>query len=650
MTFTRKAAGEIRERILRALLDPEPAPDADPSRRETCRLARCALERDADARWALVEHPARLQIHTIDALCMALVRQAPLAARVGTLPRPVERAEGLYAEAAREELLAAGPDDEAWRRLLDYLDNDSERAVTLLAGLLSKREQWLPRLVGRDAIPLRAALERVLDEELCAVLAAFVRALPRPMRASLEELTCYAACNVDPSHALAPYAGGTGLPPATAAGLAHWQAIARWLLTGNRLRKSVTVRDGFPPQRPVPKRAMEELLSELASIPDMARSLANVRALPPARYDDGSWAFIEALLIVLPRAAARLRLIFARRGVMDFNEATIVALQALETEGEVSDLLLALDTRIEHLLVDEFQDTSFAQCALLAHLTAGWTSGDGRTLFLVGDPMQSIYRFRDANVRLFLDARSQRAQGSVTLEPLTLTSNFRSQRRLVEWINGVFPAVLAPRDDAVRGAIAFTEAHAARSEARDPAVTLDLATDDRREAEAAVARIRAALATPAQTIAVLVRKRADLEELLPALRSAAIAYTAVELDRLADRQAMLDLAALTHALVQPDDRAAWLAVLRAPWCGLTLPDLFALNEACGGRTLAEAIFAGDTSCIGLSENGLRRLKRFAQAHGAVGVRSRGVARARWSGLRGRRRARPRRSRTAVLAD
>ena len=57
------------------------------------------------------------------------------------------------------------------------------------------------------------------------------------------------------------------------------------------------------------------------------------------------------------------------------------------------------------MLVDEFQDTSEAQVKLLESLTAGWQPGDGRTLFLVGDPMQSIYRFRNAEVGLFLDIR-----------------------------------------------------------------------------------------------------------------------------------------------------------------------------------------------------------------------------------------------------
>jgi ATP-dependent exoDNAse (exonuclease V) beta subunit len=641
MTFTRKAAGEIRERILTALREADPPSDATQSRRETCRLARAALLRDGEAQWRLIEHPARLQVHTIDALCMALVRQAPLTAKVGALPRPVERAESLYVEAAREELFAAGLHDDAWRCLLDYLDNDGERAVQLIAGLLGKREQWLPRIVGYEPLRLRASLESVLADEIRVVLDAFVQRLPRSTLASLVELSSFAANNVEPPHPLAAHAGRAGVPSPTAENLSRWQAIARWLLTGSRLRRSVNKNDGFPAHNARAKRSMQALLGELWSIPGMAEALVAIRTLPPARYDDGAWSFIEALLVVLPRAAARLRLVFSRRGVMDFNEATIVALEALQADGEASDLLLALDTRIEHLLVDEFQDTSFAQCALIERLTAGWTNGDGRTLFLVGDPMQSIYRFRDANVRLFLDARARGALGSVALEPLTLRSNFRSQRGIVEWINRVFPSVLPAEDEAVRGTVAFTPARPAGVESRKPDVTLDIVQSYRGEAEASVARIESALATAAETIAVLVRKRSDLEELLPALRNAGIGFAAVELDRLSERQAILDLAALTHALVQPEDRAAWLAVLRAPWCGLKLPDLFALAEGCDAGGLVATIMNASASDVpaGLSEEGRSRFLRFAAAV-APALRSRGrvplasSVRSTWLGLGG----------------
>jgi ATP-dependent exoDNAse (exonuclease V) beta subunit len=188
----------------------------------------------------------------------------------------------------------------------------------------------------------------------------------------------------------------------------------------------------------------------------------------------------------------------------------------------------------------------------------------------------------------------------------------------------VFARVLPPKDEPVRAIVGFTQAHAARRESMEPGFTLDLETDDRREAACVVERVRAALATDAETIAVLVRKRADLAEILPALRAGGIPFAAVELDRLSERQAMLDLAALTHALLQPDDRAAWLAVLRAPWCGLRLVDLFALSEACGGRSLAASLASDDAAAFRacLSAEGRSRFERFAAAV-APALRERG---------------------------
>ena len=95
--------------------------------------------------------------------------------------------------------------------------------------------------------------------------------------------------------------------------------------------------------------------------------------------------------------------------------------------------------------MDEFQDTSPAQVGLIAGLTRGWQEGDGRSLFLVGDPMQSIYRFRKADVGLFLKVRDQ---GIGDLHParLRLFRNNRSAPRLVEWVNQAFPAIF-PRAD-----------------------------------------------------------------------------------------------------------------------------------------------------------------------------------------------------------
>src|SRR5208282_4364485 len=102
----------------------------------------------------------------------------------------------------------------------------------------------------------------------------------------------------------------------------------------------------------------------------------------------------------------------------------------------------------------EFQDTSYEQFALLQALTAGWERGDGRTLFVVGDPMQSIYQFREAEVGLFLRARDH-GVGAITLEPLQLRRNFRSRAALIDWVNEHFTQLFSKDDDPRLAAIRF---------------------------------------------------------------------------------------------------------------------------------------------------------------------------------------------------
>src|SRR3989440_683537 len=545
MTFTRKAAGEIRERVVAALR--AAASDAEPEEAHaalTWRLARAVLQRDAMLEWNLIAHPARLQVQTLDALCASLMRRAPLTLKVGTLPRFVDRGMPLYLEAARSELDAAGVDDVAWRRLLDHL--------------------------------------------------------------------------------LAAWAEGDALPPPSVDGLPQWLSIVEWLLKlDGTFREKIDKRQGFLApssasasergNRFDQKQAMEEVLARLEQVPGLVAALHSVRALPPPRYDQASWSFIAALLDVLRHAVARLQLVFAQENAIDYPESTLIALRALSSENGPSDLLLALDMRIEHLLLDEFQDTSLAQHQLIERLTEGWTPGDGRSLFVVGDPMQSIYRVREADVGLFLAAQRDRRIGGVALEPLTLTRNFRSQQGLVDWVNVTFSSVFSSYDDPARGAVSFKPSTATRVSRADAAVTVDLCNDALREAAVVVSRISDVLASAAEMIAGLVRKRSDLAEILPALRASKIAFSAVELDHLSERQTVLDLCSLTHALVQPDDRLAWLATLRAPWCGLMLPDLFAVAEACGKRPLSEALSGELASNVlnRLSTEGRQRFTRFA---------------------------------------
>ena len=111
--------------------------------------------------------------------------------------------------------------------------------------------------------------------------------------------------------------------------------------------------------------------------------------------------------------------------------------KSISDEDDPSDLSLIMDYKIKHILLDESQDTSQRQYQFIKNLINGWEQDDGRTLFLVGDPMQSIYRFRNARVSLFLSI-SKNGIGSLMPHNLVLTNNFRSGGILVENFNKIF--------------------------------------------------------------------------------------------------------------------------------------------------------------------------------------------------------------------
>ena len=146
ITFTRKAAAEMRARIVGALAQAA-AGEAGASRHEqtTLEAAHAALQRDREAGWDLRSNPARLRIQTIDSLCAGIVQRMPWMARTGGMPAIAEDARELYREAARHtlgHLTGSGRPGQAVERLLLHLDNHYRSLAAMFEDLLPKRDQW----------------------------------------------------------------------------------------------------------------------------------------------------------------------------------------------------------------------------------------------------------------------------------------------------------------------------------------------------------------------------------------------------------------------------------------------------------------------------------------------------------------------------
>ncbi|MDM3870158.1 UvrD-helicase domain-containing protein [Porticoccus sp. W117] len=601
ITFTRKAAAEMRHRIVEALqLAQSPSAPDNGYQRQTWELARKVLEKDAEHNWQLLTATSRLRIQTIDGLCRNLARQLVLENGLGELPQPSDNPQALYQEAVREllkELENSAPEStaNALATLLRHLDNNMPRLENLLSGLLAKREQWLSHILSvRDARPY---LEQQLQQTIAETLQQAQQQL-QPYASELAQLLDYAANNLansNPDHPLCQLQGICELPPADSDNGYIWQVLLGLLFTAKgEWRKTIDVRSGFPAGKGEPKERKEQLLAligELQQQDGLLETLQDILTLPYPHYPQKQWQVLQALTELLPQLSARLSLVFLRNNACDFTEITLAALRALGTEDNPSDTALRLDYRIRHILVDEFQDTSSSQMQLLRRLTAGWQQDDGRSLFIVGDGMQSLYGFRSANVGLFLEAR-RHPIGDIQLQPLDLSVNFRSQNNLVEWVNQLFRRAFPQRDDIGRGAVRYSDAVGFKESLPGDAVTIDAIVDAdsrQQEAQLVVEKIHSAQsADPNGSIAVLVRGRSHLRDILPALYQAGLTWQAIDIEPLATKMAVIDVHSLTKALLSPADRIAWLAILRAPWCGLQLADIECLaTETCDANPITQ---------------------------------------------------------------
>lgn len=637
ITFTRKAAAEMRDRILLAIESAAGPPPESSHKRMTWELASAVRSADAQRRWQLLEHPSRLRIQTIDALNSTLARRLPILAGTGSALEPTDDPRPLYETAAQrliERLGDGSPEAASLEALVVHLGNRVDRLIELLRDLLAKRDQWLHQIVSAGAHDdLRAALERTLQGMIDRHLAQLCEGVLEERRRELWELTTYAAANMlrDPTLPdtrrliLEAHSRYVQAPGASSHELDAWLAITEIFFRDNgQLYKSVNVKRGFPKTDVPTKTRMQEVLAQLAEDTSLCKQLAALRLLPRPVYAEDQWLILRALLDVLPLAVAELQLVFQSQGQADYIEGALRALQALGTSEEPTDLALAFDYRLQHLLVDEFQDTSFAQLDLLERLTAGWSEGDARTMFCVGDPMQSIYRFRQAEVGLFLQLQHQGLR-NVRLEPLALTANFRSNRPIIEWVNRVFPAVLSTENDPEQGAVKYSASIAAvTSRAGGVHVHPSLDADELAEARRVTAIVREALKRdPKGTVAVLVTARSHVGLIASELHAASIEFQAVEIEQLLDRPVVQDLIALTRALLHLADRTAWLAALRAPWCGLTLLDLHALVNGDRSSTINELLAAATVSNEKLTPEGRLRIARvYPILRAALGERGR----------------------------
>jgi ATP-dependent exoDNAse (exonuclease V) beta subunit len=565
ITFTRKAAAEMRDRIIAALeLGMDPQQPNNTYDAGLWSIARKVLQRDRQSGWQILNNPARLKIMTIDSLCASITKRMPILSRFGAQPKIETQPETLYSQAVDQFLVTIDQDvpwHDALFKILGYLDNDRSKVKKLLVRMLQIREQWLGNLAANLLNQnMRQELEIGLELAVSESLERLIELVPQELNFTI--LGCLEPQDID-----------------------DWLKIAAQLLTATGAwRRTVTAKEGFAPpsasknkeeklQLQARKNAMLEMLGKLSNYEAFRVQLDALRILPPVNYDEQQWQIVASLTTVLPILAAQLTLVFRDVGQVDFTEVALAASNALADQNAPTELALELDCKIQHVLVDEFQDTSHTQFKLLEQLTNSWEPNDGKSLFLVGDPMQSIYRFRQAEVGLFLKAKHN-GIGNVNLVFKQLTVNFRSSASVINWVNQVFTHSFPKADDMTLGAISYMPAQAANVGLAPYVAVNCLAVAPDSEALQIIEIIKASRAqNPMCSIAILVRAKSHLNGVLSTLRQHSISFQGVDIESLDERSLVQDLLALTKALLHLDDRIAWLAILRAPWCGITLKEM-----------------------------------------------------------------------------
>lgn len=619
ITFTKKAAAEMRARVINALHDAESGILPNSEHEQTYqKLASAALARDRQQGWNILQNPARLRMQTIDSLCSSLVKDNLLSAALGAKFSVDEDSGMLYLEATNNLLASLDDKDDvsqALFRILQTYDNQYSRVQNLIVQMLGQRDHWLRDIM--DAKQDWAHFRELVIQSLQALNESHEKKILANLspgdKPEMAALTTYAINNLhanNPDHSLLACEPGS---------FAFRKQQFRLFMTAEKeWRKSLDVRCGFPSEKAAKgvityKTRAKELLDRFGSLGD--EFLADVVAfinLPDPELSQEEWALLEDLAHVVYFAAIHLQMIFQQRKTIDFSGVAQAAISALGSDEYPTDSLLSMDERIAHILVDEFQDTSFGQIELLEKLTQGWLQGDGRTLFLVGDPMQSIYAFRKAEVGLFLRLWETGKLGSnVELEQLSLCTNFRSSQTVLDWINDVFAHTFPKTDNSRTGAVRYARSVPHKTNSSNDLVKVQIFTGeenaDLAEAEADWIADEISRLPETQSVAILIKGKSHILHIAAALRKRGIAYQAVDIESLAESQIILDLSSLLKICLSPGDRVSWFAMLRGPWCGLELVELeqiaqadshpwLALQKACSNAEIKISELARNKIC------------------------------------------------------
>jgi ATP-dependent helicase/nuclease subunit A len=622
LTFTKAAAAEMANRLNARLSNWATAQDgalAQDLVALTGAMPDAALLDHARRLLARVlDTPGGMRIETIHAFCQSLLRRFPIEA--GAAPHfevMDERSAGEALAAAREEVLAAAQGGgELGEALAAVTRLVSEVGFDEIMSQLTLERGRLRRVLARGHARFSAELGRVLDVPPglteadviaagCAVGAADEGALRRAADAML------AGCGMRDQE--------------------RGQRIAQWLadpasrvVTFPNYLCAFFTQDGKPFQDIVSK-------GLAAKAPDVAAAVAAEAERLAAVKRRRSAVALHAATSALVRLGDALLAAYERhkdaRALLDYDDLVLKARDLLRRPGVAPWVLFKLDGGLDHILIDEAQDTNPDQWEVVQALADEFFVGEGaravlRTVFAVGDAKQSIYSFQRADPQAFLRMREHFAArvgaARQRWRVVDLDISFRSTPAVLAAVDAVFARAEASAGVALDGAAihhrAFRDGHAGLVELWPPVEPEALPEPrpwelplEQRHARAPQARLALAIArtvrhwldsgerlasrdrrVQAGDVMVLVRRRGPfVTDLVRALKQAEVPVAGVDRMLLADQLAVQDMLALGAFLLLPEDDLTLATVLKGPLLGFDEETLFTLSHGRAGSLWSE---------------------------------------------------------------
>lgn len=597
LTYTKAAAGEMQNRLLGRLGGWAMMPDAALSD-GLAEMGTSATDLPAARRLfaRAIEAPGGLKVQTIHAFCAAILRRFPLEAGVapGFAELDERSATQLRAEIV-EEMAAEGVPE-----IDDLVSLHGGHEVDRLLSAITGAQARFDTPPDPTALWDYAGLPQ--DYDTAALVA---EALTPGDTAMLVELMPLLRQGLKTDSKLADsLAEGDWDNP----GLAEIALLEGCLLYGDNTASPFGAKLGKIPTKALRGGICAHLADDLDAF--MSRIEDTRPRRLALRFCERSAALHRFANVFGARFAAEKR----AHGWLDFDDLIARTARLLSRSSMAQWVLFRLDGGIDHILVDEAQDTSPPQWQVIERLVAEFTAGAGardatRTLFVVGDPKQSIYSFQGADAAVFAERRTRFAAdfaaAGAAMQGETLTHSFRSSPAILTLVDQVFQGEAAqgigdpPRHLAFRpdqpGRVDLWPPVPAPDKADDPPWWQPASGHRPPSAEQTLARQIAAqiadmLGTPfhdirggkvraleAGDVLILVQRRKDLfQALIPALKAAGLPVAGADRMKLSAELAVRDITALLTVLATPEDDLSLAATLRSPLFGLSEDDLYRL--------------------------------------------------------------------------